>query len=186
MNRWKEGLRERKEEGAALVIAIILLSAVEILGFALITMSQIDYSVASNIARSEETYYYAEQGVMIGIDWVSDPINAALVPVGSTQQIYSAEHRGKAVYAVNADPWPRWQTTLTNLGVAPPRPGQPTSLKSFRYLIESNAIYSARGIARMIMAEVGIVQRGCFGGLCDVSGGSDTEVSRKLAATTHP
>lgn len=184
MNFWKQKIMAKKEEGAALVIAIIILSAVEVLGFALITMSQIDYSVATNIARSEEALYSAEQGVMMGIDKVVNDENPPVAPIGGTvYTLYSADYRGKGNYSTGSDPYPRWEAVIKFLGLVPPRPGEPSSFKTYRYLIECTGT-GIRGVTRRIKAVIAAFK--------PIKGGLQAEeegwrqVERKLAATTRP
>jgi len=186
MSVLKDRLKAKKEEGAALVIAIILLSAVEILGFALITMSQIDYSVAGNVARSEETLYAAEQGIQIGIDFIAN--NPGSVPADSPYAIDSLSFRGEESYSQSNEPYPRWNANLRKMGKAPPLPGQPLSLDSFRYFIESTGV-GVNGVLRRIRAELSIVpkiEKAGLEGKAELATVVEGEAINKLAATAHP
>jgi len=182
MSNLLERLREKKEAGAALIIAVILLSAIEILGFALITMSEIDYSVASNLARSEEALYASEQGVMMGIEWIR--ANPGTLGYGDSTVINSATKRGKEVYGTGADPYPKWDATVTNVGMAPPSSGQVLTNKTYRYLIESVGS-GVRGLTRMIKVELGMSEAPKGGGLQPIPDAMDPNITRKLAATTY-
>jgi len=182
MSRWRQRFTEKKEEGMALVIAIILLSALEILGFALITMSEIDYSVANNISRSEEAVYGAEQGVMIGIDAVLNNSDMNSLAAGATVGIHSYTYRGEGTYSANdlSEPYPRWNAVVKALGEAPPE--TVLTLKFYRYQIESTGI-GLRGVTRRIRAEI-LAFKPVTGGLQAVRETTRTDVTRKLAATT--
>jgi len=149
-----EGLTKRKEEGAVLVVAIILLTLMEILGFALVTMSEVESSIAFNLARNEEAYYSAEQGVYMGIIWIGKNPYALSVG-GSSQVIDSSLVQGKSSsYTWGQDAWPylRWETTIANIGYAPYQPGRRTDYDTYWYRIESVGQSTGR-ITRRIRAE---------------------------------
>ncbi len=182
MNNLYIKLREKKEAGAALVIAIILLSAIEILGFALITISGIDYSVASNLARSEEALYASEQGVMMGIEWTRN--HPGQLAYGDSTDLYSATYRGKETYGTGTDPYPKWAATVTNVGMAPPSPGQVLTNKTYRYLVESVG-RGVPGLTRTIKVELGMSEPPKGGGIQPIADAMDPNITRKLAGTTY-
>ena len=154
LKRYLEGLKKRKEEGAVLVTAIILLTLMEILGFALVTMSEVESSIAANLARNEEAYYSAEQGVYMGINWIAENPYALSVG-GAPQVINSSLVQGKSSsYTWGQDAWPylRWETTIANIGYAPYQPGRRTDYDTYWYRIESVGQSTGR-ITRRIRVE---------------------------------
>jgi len=179
MSRWIQRMKDKRESGAALVIAIILLSAVEILGFALITMSQIDYSVAGNVARSEETLYAAEQGVMMAIDYLTSTERPPTLGEGATYSISSTAYQG-----AGADKYPQWTAVVTFLGEAPLGEGDPPSLKIYRYMIDGTAT-GVKGVTRRVKAGISRYVVPCYGGYCAKAEGT-RQIERDLAAYARP
>jgi len=154
LEKYLRQVKEKKEQGAVLVTAIIILTLLEILGFALITMSEVEASVASNLARNEEAYYSAEQGVYMGMLWISQN-SALLSQVGISQTVDSSTFQGKSqdyTWGQNSWPYLRWETTITNLGYAPYERGRRTDVETYIYRIESNG-QSTGQITRRLRVE---------------------------------
>jgi len=182
----KQRLMENKEQGAALVIAIILLTAMEVLGFALTTLSEIDYSVTSNLVRSDEGLYAAEQGVMIGIDdilnnqtfWRSAGLNTTRTICSSDNLIHGRNHY---TGGCGSDPYPNWHVDITNVGPSFFPIPLPRGLKNYRYHIVSNGSASA-GMNRTEIVEIGIRAMSVFDSRSGENGAIPAS-KRKLAAT---
>lgn len=188
MGNWKQRLMENREQGAALIIAIVLLSAMEVLGFALITMSEIDYSVTGNLVRSEEALRSAEQGVMIAIDNVISR-EADLQGVANGTEIAnppcSASYRGRVAYTggCGSDPYPRWSTKVIKVSNVSFPKAQPSGYRNFLYRIESTG-ESARGLVRTIIVEIGIKGKGSLN-IKSGEGAAALGLESKLAATSY-
>jgi len=187
MSDWKQRLIANKEKGAALVIVIILLTAMEVLGFALLTVSEIDYSVAGNLVRSEEALRASEQGIMIGIDWVINN-ESSLRGVANGTELSgtpcSATFRGRGTYtSCGSDEPPRWTTRIVKVGDVDFPRALPLGTKNYLYRIESTG-EGARGMTRTIMVEVGIRGKSVW----DVRSGESAAalgLESKLAATKY-
>jgi len=126
MNNWKKRILENKEQAAALVIAIILLTAMELLGFALAILSQIDVTVAANVVKNEQTAYWAEMGLNMAIDTAVDrskhPEHGAMT-MNQPLQLFSADLRGKKGYSPGTDPYPRYAAWVMWFDVTAPTAG---------------------------------------------------------------
>jgi len=186
MGRLKQRIMENKEKGAALIIAIILLTAMEVLGFALTTLSEIDYSVTGNLVRSEEGLFAAEQGVMMSIDdittnqtfWKSAGLNTTKTICSSDTSVHGQNHY---TGGCGSDPLPNWTSTIKNIGVSFFPIPLPRGYKNYRYHIESTGS-GAVNLTRMEIVELGIRAMSVF----DTRSGENGPVpasKRKLAAT---
>jgi hypothetical protein len=184
MGSFKQRLMENREQGQALVIAIILLTAMEVLGFALTTLSEIDYSVTGNLMRSEEGLYAAEQGIMRGIDDIlNNQTYWRSAGLGTVRTISSADTNihGRVHYTggPGSDPLPNWTVTITNIGITFYPIPLPRGYKNYRFHIVSTGT-GATGLTRQEIVEIGIRSMGVF----DSRSGEGGPVStRKLAAT---
>lgn len=70
----KKIIRNKKAmEGQALIMAMIFLLALTFLGFGLVTVATIDVNASRNLRIAEEVLYTAEQGVLMGMAYASDP-----------------------------------------------------------------------------------------------------------------
>jgi len=162
MDRWKRLFTERREEGAALVIAIILLTAMELLGFALTTLSEIDYSVTGNMLRSDQGLYAAETGVMLTIADIEETPDLYANLDGGTW-LFSCQFRGKnQCSVVNTDPLPRFRVNIFNYGMGG-NPGVPLTAGTMVYLYHINSIgIAAVGLERRIVVEAGILGKSYY------------------------
>jgi len=202
MSRLKKMFLERREQGMALVIAIVLLTAMELLGFALSTLSDIEYSVTGNVVKSEEALRAAEQGVWIAMDYIKNHPSelASAGPFTRCSQWY----RNKSLYSacsslqgeayINCaaaayptcfqDPTPNWSVQIFKLGQwgGTGLVQQPAGSQNYLYRIESTGqcggIITTGGITREIILQTLIAQKSPWE-LRQQSG----EVDRKLAAT---
>jgi len=186
MGRLKQRLMENKEKGAALVIAIILLTAMEVLGFALTTLAEIDYSVNGNLVRSEVGLTAAEQGVMMGIDYIQN--NQSILRNAGPSTHFTICSSDTNIHGQNhytggcgSDPFPNWEVDITNIGTSFYPIPLPRGYKNYRYHIESNG-YGSVNLNRMEIVEIGIRAMSVF----DSRSGENGPVpasKRKLAAT---
>jgi Tfp pilus assembly protein PilX len=198
MSRFKQIFLERREEGMALVIAIVLLTAMELLGFALSTLSDIEYSVTGNVVKSEEALRAAEQGVMIAMDYIKnnpDQVSGA-GPFTRCSQWYRNKNLYSACSALQGEAYincaalnyptcgqdskPNWSVQIIKKGQWGGTGGlvpQPAGAQNYLYRIESTGQGSG-GISREIVVEMLSSQEGSWE-LRQQSG----EVDRKLAAT---
>jgi len=169
-------LKEGKEKGAVLVTAIIILTLLELLGFALMTMSEIDMTAASNLAKAEASLYAAEQGVMMGIKWTVN--NQASLIGGSTVTLTSDMFQGKIRNLSNAVyPATSWSVQIKYEGKAGLFPGQSTEIPNFRYRLESNGSSFSRA-TRTIEVEFAVPWSEGFPPPPD-----EKDVKRKIAYT---
>jgi len=162
MKSLKERILSHKEEGAALVTAIIVLTAIELLGFALTTMSQLDMSISRNMIKNEETSYAAEQGVLLGIAYVDK--NRDSMKVKYQVPICSAQTRGwgSTNYTCGSDAYPQWSDTITWTGIAPPSSGMGPGTKKNTYSVHSKGV-GEDGLARFQWAEFSEIAPRCKG-----------------------
>lgn len=163
MRRLRARLLENRESGQALVIAIVLLVAMELLGFALTTLSEVDASTAANLVKNEEALYASEQGVVAGINWTLNRTNK--IAVEETQPLNSISYRGKYynkyITGAEPEPFPRWSVLITNLGRISGGLGE--NLLAYRYRVESVGIGGTRaggmrrGLVREQRMEYGLI-----------------------------
>lgn len=99
------------EDGAALITAMIVLVAMTMLGFSLVTLSQIEFNISRNLSLAEEALFAAEEGVMTGVR-IAEASMMDLVPNGPTIKAGSEKFTGK--------PWyPKWEVEVSKEGLAP-------------------------------------------------------------------
>ena len=186
MGRLKQRLMENKEKGAALIIAIILLTAMEVLGFALTTLAEIDYSVTGNLVRSEEGLYAAEQGVMMGIDYIENHQSTFKNAAAGTHFYINssdANIHGQNHYTggPGSDPYPNWRVDMMSYGRAVFPVSMAKGYKNYRYHIVSTG-QGAAGLNRTQIVEVGIRATSVFDSRTGENGPVPAS-KRKLAAT---
>ena len=184
MNRWKKRMLENKEQAAALVIAIILLTAMELLGFALAILSEIDVSVAANVVRNEDAAYWADMGLNIAIDAAKDStLNPTTSKFGAMQflakkEISSADLNGRYIYAAGTDPYPRFNCSVIWYDVTAPGEGQRAGIMSPVYRAYCQG-ESSSGLIRKAQAEFSLNNTGTE------KGGYKFGSGRKLADATY-
>lgn len=69
----KNGRETGKERGQALIVALIFLLAITFLGLGLIMVSSIDIHTSRNLRLAEKAMNAAEEGIMVGMAFASDP-----------------------------------------------------------------------------------------------------------------
>jgi hypothetical protein len=107
----------RRDEGAALITAMIVLVAMTMLGFSLLTLSQVEFNIARNQALAEEALFAAEQGVLTGVriaeaNRLSFPDPTATCPgICATSDVWTGAW------------YPRWEVEVVEQGLAPQEKG---------------------------------------------------------------
>lgn len=72
----RERFSKKEEEGAALIIAMVVLMALEVLGFSLAMLSEIDISTVQALQRGENQIYAAMEGAFVGLRIVGENTSA--------------------------------------------------------------------------------------------------------------
>jgi hypothetical protein len=85
-----------KAKGQALIMAMIFMVALTFLGFGLITVATVDVSSAKSLRLSTQVLEAAEEGVMAGMAYASDPLSGVLaLPLNGSTVIHSGQFNDK-------------------------------------------------------------------------------------------
>jgi hypothetical protein len=101
----------KRDDGAALITAMVILVAMTLLGFALLTLGEIEFNIARNQRLAQQALFAAEKGAITGIRVAE--ANVLNMSVGSTIRIDSSAFRLRDTYP------DRWTTMITKEGRAP-------------------------------------------------------------------
>lgn|GEM_PF-1659520 len=187
MRRFKEKLLKNPESGQALVIAIVLLVAMELLGFALTTLSEVDASTAVSLVKNDEALYASEQGVVAGIYWAMTSVDATNLAVGETWTLNSIDFRGKYydkyINGTYSEPFPRWSAVITNVGRVPGTLQE--NLLTYQFRVDSVGIGGTRvgglgmreathGLVREQRVEFGVIKYSAY----ELTGGRELAFKR--------
>lgn len=153
------GPRTRREEGAALLTAIVILLALTIMAFALVLVTKVDLSVSRNLRLAEEAMYAAETGaLMAAYEADAKGREMTLYPQdGSTLSLDMASD------VELSDRYPNWSAFLVKEGLAPRKytsgrgQSSDTTINYFQYRIQSTGNSRSR-VSRTIEMLVRVKQ----------------------------
>ncbi len=105
--RWKN---LKQENGAALITAMVILVAMTLLGFSLLTLSEIEFDIARNQRLAEQAVFAGERGALAGVR-LAEALRLELAP-GDTVRAHSGLFNQR-------DTYPKWMMEITKEGLAP-------------------------------------------------------------------
>lgn len=100
----------KRDEGAALITAMVILVAMTLLGFSLLTLSEIEFNIARNQRLAEQAVFAGEQGAMMGVRLAD--VNKLNLFVGDTLKTNSSIYSTVNLY-------PKWDLQIRKEGEAP-------------------------------------------------------------------
>lgn len=92
----------KKEQGSALVIAVIVLALLTALGFAALNVADLNINIAANDRDAKDAFFYADSGVNVGHEFLETSLydrNSSFYDGNETLELYIEDSMQTDVWA---------------------------------------------------------------------------------------